>query len=50
MNKVYKFFLGILALCLLLFVGQKKLNEKAKDQDSKNIYLNELQVNGAHDG
>lgn len=39
MNKVYKFFLGILTLCLLLFVGQKKLNEKAKDQDSKNIYF-----------
>ena len=30
MNKVYKFFIGILTICLLLFLGQKKLNEKEK--------------------
>ena len=39
MNKVYKFFLTILALCFLLFLGQKKLNSQEKDQDSKNIYF-----------
>lgn len=39
MNKVYRFILAVLAMCLALFIGQKRLNANSHGSDSKNIYF-----------
>ena len=39
MNKVYRFILAVLVMCLVLFIGQKRLNANSHGSDSKNIYF-----------
>ena len=39
MNKVYRLILAVLAMCLALFIGQKRLNANSHGSDSKNIYF-----------
>lgn len=39
MNKVYRFFIGILALTLMLFIGKERLNKSHVDNNNKDIYF-----------
>lgn len=39
MNKLYKFFLGVLALVLILFTFKSSLNEESKGKDNNTIYF-----------